>query len=92
MEANYASGVYHLWYIEFNIDYLCRLLKLIRDYLVELSVSVLCIYLCICLFTQNMATGADVRDILELAGGDDAGPISKKDFINSDKVKSSKSH
>lgn len=34
-----------------------------------------------------MATGADVRDILELAGGDnDAGPISKKDFINSDKV------
>lgn len=34
-----------------------------------------------------MATGADVRDILELAGGDnDAGPISKKDIINSDKV------
>lgn len=34
-----------------------------------------------------MATGADVRDILELTGGDnDSGPISKKDFINSDKV------
>lgn len=34
-----------------------------------------------------MATGADVRDILELAGGDnDSGPISKKDIINSDKV------
>jgi len=34
-----------------------------------------------------MATGADVRDILELTGGDnDPGPISKKDFINSDKV------
>ncbi len=32
-----------------------------------------------------MATGADVRDILELAG-DDSGPISKKDIINSDKV------
>lgn len=34
-----------------------------------------------------MATGADVRDILELAGADnDSGPISKKDIINSDKV------
>lgn len=34
-----------------------------------------------------MATGADVRDILELTGGDnDSGPISKKDIINSDKV------
>uniref|UniRef100_A0A8C9S3W6 DNA methyltransferase 1-associated protein 1 n=1 Tax=Scleropages formosus TaxID=113540 RepID=A0A8C9S3W6_SCLFO len=39
-----------------------------------------------------MATGADVRDILELGGGDnDAGPISKKDLINSDKKKSKKS-
>ncbi|KAK6314444.1 hypothetical protein J4Q44_G00159030 [Coregonus suidteri] len=27
----------------------------------------------------------DVRDILELAGGDNDGLISKKDFINSDK-------
>ncbi|MCJ8734624.1 hypothetical protein PDJAM_G00237400 [Pangasius djambal] len=36
-----------------------------------------------------MATGADVRDILELAGGDtDTGPISKKDIINSDKKRS----
>lgn len=35
----------------------------------------------------TMTTGADVRDILELAGGDnDSGPISKKDIINSDKV------
>lgn len=35
----------------------------------------------------TMATGADVRDILELTGGDnDSGPISKKDIINSDKV------
>lgn len=33
-----------------------------------------------------MATGADVRDILELAGGENDGPISKKDLINSDKV------
>ncbi|XP_064186562.1 DNA methyltransferase 1-associated protein 1 isoform X1 [Anguilla rostrata] len=40
----------------------------------------------------TMATGADVRDILELAGGDsDAGPISKKDIINSDKKKAKKS-
>ncbi|MCI4380513.1 hypothetical protein PGIGA_G00240790 [Pangasianodon gigas] len=39
-----------------------------------------------------MATGADVRDILELAGGDtDTGPISKKDIINSDKKKVKKS-
>lgn len=34
-----------------------------------------------------MATGADVRDILELAGGENDGPISKKDLINSDKVR-----
>uniref|UniRef100_A0A4W4GWF8 DNA methyltransferase 1-associated protein 1 n=1 Tax=Electrophorus electricus TaxID=8005 RepID=A0A4W4GWF8_ELEEL len=35
-----------------------------------------------------MATGADVRDILELAGPEnEAGPISKKDIINSDKKK-----
>lgn len=34
-----------------------------------------------------MAAGADVRDILELAGGDNDGPISKKDFINSEKVR-----
>lgn len=34
-----------------------------------------------------MATGADVRDILELGGGDNDGPISKKDLINSDKVR-----
>jgi len=33
-----------------------------------------------------MGTGADVRDILELTGGDNDGPISKKDLINSDKV------
>lgn len=34
-----------------------------------------------------MTTGADVRDILELAGGEnDAGPINKKDILNSDKV------
>lgn len=33
-----------------------------------------------------MATGADVRDILELTGGENEGPISKKDLINSDKV------
>lgn len=33
-----------------------------------------------------MATGADVRDILELAGAENDGPISKKDLINSDKV------
>uniref|UniRef100_A0AAY4BD75 DNA methyltransferase 1-associated protein 1 n=1 Tax=Denticeps clupeoides TaxID=299321 RepID=A0AAY4BD75_9TELE len=39
-----------------------------------------------------MATGADVRDILELAGAEnDTGPISKKDIINSDKKKSKKS-
>ncbi|KAG7283594.1 hypothetical protein CRUP_020367 [Coryphaenoides rupestris] len=37
-----------------------------------------------------MATGADVRDILELSGGDNDAPISKKDFINSDKKKSKK--
>lgn len=38
-----------------------------------------------------MATGADVRDILELTGGDnDSGPISKKDIINSDKKKAKK--
>uniref|UniRef100_A0A7N6B011 DNA methyltransferase 1-associated protein 1 n=1 Tax=Anabas testudineus TaxID=64144 RepID=A0A7N6B011_ANATE len=37
-----------------------------------------------------MATGADVRDILELGGGDNDGPISKKDLINSDKKKSKK--
>uniref|UniRef100_A0A673IXB7 DNA methyltransferase 1-associated protein 1 n=1 Tax=Sinocyclocheilus rhinocerous TaxID=307959 RepID=A0A673IXB7_9TELE len=38
-----------------------------------------------------MTTGADVRDILELAGGDnDSGPISKKDIINSDKKKAKK--
>uniref|UniRef100_A0A8C9S6V8 DNA methyltransferase 1-associated protein 1 n=1 Tax=Scleropages formosus TaxID=113540 RepID=A0A8C9S6V8_SCLFO len=44
------------------------------------------------LFQCTMATGADVRDILELGGGDnDAGPISKKDLINSDKKKSKKS-
>lgn len=35
---------------------------------------------------EAMATGADVRDILELTGGDNDGPISKKDLINSDKV------
>lgn len=34
-----------------------------------------------------MSTGADVRDILELAGGENDGPISKKDLINSDKVR-----
>lgn len=34
-----------------------------------------------------MGTGADVRDILELAGADNDGPISKKDIINSDKVR-----
>lgn len=35
----------------------------------------------------TMTTGADVRDILELTGGDnESGPISKKDIINSDKV------
>lgn len=33
-----------------------------------------------------MGTGADVRDILELTGGENDGPISKKDLINSDKV------
>lgn len=33
-----------------------------------------------------MTTGADVRDILELTGGENDGPISKKDLINSDKV------
>uniref|UniRef100_A0A3P9A643 DNA methyltransferase 1-associated protein 1 n=2 Tax=Esox lucius TaxID=8010 RepID=A0A3P9A643_ESOLU len=38
----------------------------------------------------NMGTGADVRDILELTGGDNEGPISKKDFINSDKKKAKK--
>uniref|UniRef100_F7CXW9 DNA methyltransferase 1-associated protein 1 n=1 Tax=Monodelphis domestica TaxID=13616 RepID=F7CXW9_MONDO len=40
-----------------------------------------------------MATGADVRDILELGGpeGDAPGPISKKDIINPDKKKSKKS-
>uniref|UniRef100_A0A669DI68 DNA methyltransferase 1-associated protein 1 n=1 Tax=Oreochromis niloticus TaxID=8128 RepID=A0A669DI68_ORENI len=37
-----------------------------------------------------MATGADVRDILELTGGDNDGPITKKDLINSDKKKSKK--
>uniref|UniRef100_A0A3B4TA43 DNA methyltransferase 1-associated protein 1 n=1 Tax=Seriola dumerili TaxID=41447 RepID=A0A3B4TA43_SERDU len=37
-----------------------------------------------------MATGADVRDILELTGGDNDGPISKKDLINSDKKKTKK--
>ncbi|KAF3690888.1 DNA methyltransferase 1-associated protein 1 [Channa argus] len=37
-----------------------------------------------------MTTGADVRDILELGGGDNDGPISKKDLINSDKKKSKK--
>uniref|UniRef100_A0AAQ6A589 DNA methyltransferase 1-associated protein 1 n=1 Tax=Amphiprion ocellaris TaxID=80972 RepID=A0AAQ6A589_AMPOC len=37
-----------------------------------------------------MATGADVRDILELGGGENDGPISKKDLINSDKKKSKK--
>lgn len=36
-----------------------------------------------------MATGADVRDILELGGGENDGPISKKDLINSDKVRNS---
>ena len=40
-----------------------------------------------------MGTGADVRDILELTGGDnDGGPISKKDIINSDKVREKKMH
>lgn len=34
-----------------------------------------------------MATGADVRDILELTGGENDGPISKKDLINSEKVR-----
>uniref|UniRef100_A0A8C5I964 DNA methyltransferase 1-associated protein 1 n=1 Tax=Gouania willdenowi TaxID=441366 RepID=A0A8C5I964_GOUWI len=38
-----------------------------------------------------MTTGADVRDILELTGGENDGPISKKDLINSDKKKSKKS-
>ncbi|XP_029906346.1 DNA methyltransferase 1-associated protein 1 isoform X1 [Myripristis murdjan] len=37
-----------------------------------------------------MATGADVRDILELGGGDNDAPISKKDFINSEKKKTKK--
>lgn len=37
-----------------------------------------------------MATGADVRDILELGGGENDGPISKKDLINSDKKKTKK--
>uniref|UniRef100_A0A8C4EB34 DNA methyltransferase 1-associated protein 1 n=1 Tax=Dicentrarchus labrax TaxID=13489 RepID=A0A8C4EB34_DICLA len=37
-----------------------------------------------------MGTGADVRDILELTGGENDGPISKKDLINSDKKKSKK--
>ncbi|XP_061636012.1 DNA methyltransferase 1-associated protein 1 isoform X2 [Phyllopteryx taeniolatus] len=37
-----------------------------------------------------MTTGADVRDILELTGGDNDGPISKKDLISSDKKKSKK--
>ncbi|KAA8578140.1 hypothetical protein FQN60_012968 [Etheostoma spectabile] len=37
-----------------------------------------------------MSTGADVRDILELAGGENDGPISKKDLINSDKKKTKK--
>lgn len=36
-----------------------------------------------------MGTGADVRDILELTGGENDGPISKKDLINSDKVRES---
>ena len=30
-----------------------------------------------------------MRDILELTGGDNDAPISKKDFINSEKVRSS---
>lgn len=36
-----------------------------------------------------MATGADVRDILELGGveSENTGTINKKDIINSDKVK-----
>lgn len=34
-----------------------------------------------------MTTGADVRDILELTGGENDGPITKKDLINSDKVR-----
>uniref|UniRef100_A0A6I8RLN6 DNA methyltransferase 1-associated protein 1 n=1 Tax=Xenopus tropicalis TaxID=8364 RepID=A0A6I8RLN6_XENTR len=40
-----------------------------------------------------MATGADVRDILELGGGDSevTGIINKKDIINADKKKSKKS-
>uniref|UniRef100_A0A8C6WSW5 DNA methyltransferase 1-associated protein 1 n=1 Tax=Neogobius melanostomus TaxID=47308 RepID=A0A8C6WSW5_9GOBI len=38
-----------------------------------------------------MGTGADVRDILELTGGENDGPISKKDLINSDKKKRKKS-
>lgn len=35
-----------------------------------------------------MATGADVRDILELGGveSENTGTINKKDIINSDKV------
>ncbi|CAG5864587.1 unnamed protein product [Menidia menidia] len=37
-----------------------------------------------------MSTGADVRDILELGGGENDGPISKKDLINSDKKKTKK--
>uniref|UniRef100_A0A672YX95 DNA methyltransferase 1-associated protein 1 n=1 Tax=Sphaeramia orbicularis TaxID=375764 RepID=A0A672YX95_9TELE len=37
-----------------------------------------------------MATGADVRDILELTGAENDGPISKKDLINSDKKKTKK--
>uniref|UniRef100_A0A674NGD4 DNA methyltransferase 1-associated protein 1 n=1 Tax=Takifugu rubripes TaxID=31033 RepID=A0A674NGD4_TAKRU len=37
-----------------------------------------------------MTTGADVRDILELTGGENDGPITKKDLINSDKKKSKK--
>lgn len=38
-----------------------------------------------------MATGADVRDILELGGveSENTGTINKKDIINSDKVKCS---
>lgn len=37
-----------------------------------------------------MTTGADVRDILELTGGEESGPISKKDIINADKKKAKK--
>eukprot|EP00062_Callorhinchus_milii_P014537 gi/632963814/ref/XP_007898093.1/ PREDICTED: DNA methyltransferase 1-associated protein 1 isoform X1 [Callorhinchus milii] len=42
-------------------------------------------------YFKKMTTGADVRDILELGGGDSENtPISKKDILNSDNKKKSK--